>query len=129
MNEKEAEIRQEIEEKEMLCNQETLLHKEIDTAIQCEGEIVRCQTEAYEHLATDSFANNSSNTLLLPSVVVPDNSLLKLPLSSLSGVESVRVVSYIQNIQEKATKAICLAQHYRNVAENIGSETKKRDRN
>lgn len=65
---------------------------------------------------------------------MPDNShekyqeiQSKLPLSSLSGVESVRVVSYIQNIQEKATEAIRLAQHYRNVAENIRGEKLKKE--
>lgn len=91
-----------------------------------------CQSELYKHVTTNLEASCSSSTLLLPSVAIPDADheksqalRSKLPLSNLTGVESVCVISYIQESQDKATKALRLAQYYRNIAENMRSEKLK----
>lgn len=82
---------------------------------------------------TNLEASCSSSTLLLPSVAIPDADheksqalRSKLPLFNLTGVESVCVISYIQESQDKATKALRLAQYYRNIAENMRSEKLKK---
>ena len=52
----------------------------------------------------------------------------KLPLSNLASIDSVHVVSYIQQSQDKTATALHLAQHYRTVAENVRSESLKRQK-
>lgn len=83
------------------------------------------QQLVYENIMKDTM-KSSSSTLLLPSVPVThekhesaDEILSKLSVASLSGVDSVNVVSFIQNIQEETGKALCLAKHYRDVAETV----------
>lgn len=89
----------------------------------------RKQDLLYMNIMKETLKSSSCGTLLLPSVSVPDEKhesakkiLSKLSVSTLSGVDSVSVVSYIQNMQEKNRDALCLAQHYRDMAERFKKE-------
>lgn len=88
------------------------------------------QKDQYNQEASKSL--HSMTSLLLPNVEVPikdhetSNEIKsKLLLSNLSGIDSVCVVAYVQNVEDKAAKALRLAQHYRNLAERIRSENIK----
>lgn len=68
----------------------------------------------------------TNQVLSLPSVRVPEKShesaeeiKSKIPIASLSGVESVSVVSYVQEAQKKTVDALHLAQYYRDLAEKM----------
>jgi hypothetical protein len=80
---------------------------------------------AYKDTMKNSI-KSSSSSLLLPCVSIPEEKhesakeiLAKLSVSTLSGVDSVSVVSYIQ---EKTTDAFLLARHYRDIAEKVRIE-------
>ena len=72
---------------------------------------------------------HSSSTLLLPAVKVPEEThetfqeiKAKLPLSNLSGVDSLCVITYIQDLEEKTSEALHKAKHYRDLAEKLRGE-------
>ena len=102
------------------CHEESIsYHHEKRTSYQKE--------KYYEHEAKKSI--DTKTTLLLPIITVPDKShetsqeiLSKLPLTSLSGIDSVCVVSYIQSLEDKTTSALQSAKYYRDIAEKIREE-------
>lgn len=88
------------------------------------------QNEQYYKIANEALSSSQeSGILLLPLVPVPDRKhesaqeiTSKLPLSGLSNVNSVDVVSYIQRTQDKTTNALHLARCYRDLAERLKKE-------
>ncbi|SMN01767.1 hypothetical protein SPONN_26 [uncultured Candidatus Thioglobus sp.] len=112
---------------EKRCRQE--VQKEIER--NCQKEIMDCQTQLYNHEASKTI--DSTAALLLPTVRVPDNDhetseeiKTQLPISDLSGIDSVCVVDYIQNVEAREAKALRLAKHYRDLAESIRSKSIKK---
>lgn len=93
----------------------------------CRREIASCQQVLYDKVADDSL-HASYDTLLLPSVTVPDRSYstvtqedLALPVA-IKGVDRVAVVSAVQVEREKTRKALLEARHYRNLSERLRKE-------
>ena len=69
------------------------------------------------------------DTLVLPTVCIPDckhesaqEISAKVPIADLSSLDSVSTISFIQNIQDRTTDALSLAQYYRNIAEQMRKE-------
>ena len=98
----------------------------IEPVVQQDNGDSQGEETGFQNQMPASDSKRTNEVLLLPSVVVPDKThesaeeiKLRLPIATLSSMDSVSVISYYQDTQKKITDALQLAQYYRNLAEKL----------